>query len=85
MRWFYCCIPALLSATTIVAAERITMDETAVIGNQELPKVLYIVPWKKSELPGLNKPPLDALIDDALQPLDRNVLKRQIEYYEALK
>ncbi|MDH5180009.1 MAG: hypothetical protein OEZ39_06805 [Gammaproteobacteria bacterium] len=65
-------------------AERIIMQGTAVIGNQELPKVLYIVPWKKSELPDLSEPPLASLIDEALVPIDRNVFMRQIEYYQAM-
>lgn len=67
------------------ADERIIMQGTAVIGNQELPKVLYIVPWKKSELPDLSDPPLESLIDEALKPIDRNVFRRQVEYYQALK
>jgi len=65
-------------------AERIIMQGTAVIGNQELPKVLYIVPWKKSELPDLSDPPLESLIDEVLTPIDRNVFRRKVEYYQAL-
>lgn len=65
-------------------AERLIMQGTAVIGNQELPKVLYIVPWKKSELPDLSEPPLESLIDEALKPIDRNVFRRQVDYYQAL-
>lgn len=65
-------------------AERIIMQGTAIIGNQELPKILYIVPWKKSELPDLSEPPLSSLIDDALNPIDRNVFRRQVEYYQTL-
>lgn len=70
--------------TPVMATERIIMQGTAVIGNQELPKVLYIVPWKKSELPDLSEPPLESLIDDALVPIDRNVFRRQIEYYQSM-
>lgn len=66
------------------STERIIMQGTAVIGNQELPKVLYIVPWKKSELPDLSEPPLESLIDEALSPIDRNVFRRQIEYYQTM-
>lgn len=74
----------LLCANVSWSAERIIMQGTAVIGNQELPKVLYIVPWKKSELPDLSEPPLESLIDDALSPIDRNVFRRQIEYYQTM-
>ena len=75
---------SLLLITGTVQAERIIMQGTAVIGNQELPKVLYIVPWKKSELPDLSEPPLESLIDEALKPIDRNVFRRQVEYYQTL-
>lgn len=67
-----------------VYGERLIMQGTAVIGNQELPKVLYIVPWKKSELPDLSEPPLESLIDEALKPIDRSVFRRQVEYYQTL-
>jgi len=74
----------LLIFSHSASADRIIMQGTAVIGNQELPKVLYIVPWKKSELPDLSDPPLESLIDEALKPIDRNVFKRQVEYYQTL-
>ena len=74
----------LIGLNTAQARERIIMQGTAVIGNQELPKVLYIVPWKKSELPDLSEPPLESLIDEALAPIDRNVFRRKIEYYQTM-
>jgi len=66
------------------AEDKLNMDGTAIIGNQELPKVLYIVPWKKSEVPDMSQPPLESLIDEALQPIDREVFQRQVNYYHAL-
>jgi len=76
-------IPCLLFNSAF-AEDRLNMDGTSIIGNQELPNVLYIVPWKKSELPDMNQPPLESLIDEALQPVDREVFQRQINYYHAL-
>jgi hypothetical protein len=66
------------------AEDRIDLQGTAIIGNQELPKVLYIVPWKESELPQLSEPPLESLIDEALTPLDREEFRRQVLYFNAL-
>ena len=74
----------LISALPLQAEERIELQGTAIIGNQELPKVLYIVPWKASELPQLNDPPLESLVDEALSPIDREVFRRQSMYYDAL-
>lgn len=85
MRYRIFPITALLVFGQTVHADRIIMQGTAVIGNQELPKILYIVPWKKSELPDLSEPPLESLIDEALKPIDRNVFRRQVEYYQVLK
>ncbi len=66
------------------AEDRLDLEGTAIIGNQELPKILYIVPWKKSEVPDMSQPPLESLIDEALQPIDREVFQRQVNYYHAL-
>ena len=68
----------------VQAEERLEMEGTAIIGNQELPKVLYIVPWKTSELPDLSEPPLQSLIDDALAPVDREEFRREVLYHDAL-
>lgn len=73
--------PAL---SEVRAEDRIELEGTAIFGNQELPKVLYIVPWKDSELPQLNEPPLESLIDEALSPIDRSEFRRQVIYYDAL-
>jgi hypothetical protein len=72
------------SLSPIQAEDRIELEGTAIFGNQELPKVLYIVPWKDSELPQLNEPPLESLIDEALSPIDRSEFRRQVIYYDAL-
>jgi hypothetical protein len=70
---------ALLSATAW-AQDRADIDRTQIIGNRELPKVLYIVPWKKP-LPGqLSGRPVQSVLDEALSPVDRQVFKRQVDY-----
>jgi hypothetical protein len=77
---------SLLAAVMACAAmsawsqDRADIDKTQIIGNRELPKVLYIVPWKKpiqGELAG--KPPASVL-DEALAPVDRDVFRRQVQY-----
>lgn len=67
-------------AQNSVAQDRADMDRTQIIGNRELPKVLYIVPWKKP-LPGdlVGRPPVSVL-DEAMAPLDRDVFRRQVIY-----
>lgn len=86
MTKFYSLILLLLLTSTnaVLAEDRIELQGTAIIGNQELPKVLYIVPWKDSELPQLSEPPLESLIDEALTPVDREEFRREIRYFNAL-
>lgn len=66
------------------AAQRMDMKGTKIHGNQELPKVLYIVPWQDAKAPNLSQPPLKSLINEALTPVDREVFQRKIRYYDAL-
>ena len=54
---------------------------TSVIGNRELPKSLYIVPWKNSEVGERTDLSRD-LLDEGLTPVDPNEFERQVEYYE---
>ncbi len=76
---------ALLAATAMFAApafaeDRADIDRTKIIGNRELPKVLYIVPWKKPGPEELSSRPLQSVLDEALAPIDRDVFRRQVRY-----
>jgi hypothetical protein len=65
--------------------DRLELDTSEVRANRELPKVMYIVPWKRSDLGDLVGRPPKSLLDEVLQPLDRDVFQRQNRYYDALK
>jgi outer membrane biosynthesis protein TonB len=67
------------------AQDHLQLDTTQITGNQELPKVLYIVPWKRSDLGDLLGKPANSLIDEVLQPVDRDVFRRENRYYDAVK
>ena len=60
------------------------LGRTEITGNQELPKVLYIVPWKKSKPGDLMGRPVNTLLDEVLAPVDREEFLRQVEYYSDL-
>ncbi len=52
----------------------------SIVGNDEAPKALYIVPWKSSEMgEGTG---LDMVLSASDTPVDRDVFKRQLEFYE---
>ncbi len=57
------------------------LDRTEITGNQELPKVLYIVPWQKSDPGDLMGKPVNTLLDEVLAPIDREEFIRQVDYY----
>jgi hypothetical protein len=66
------------------ALDRLDLDRTQITGNQELPKVLYIVPWQKSDPGDLMGRPVNSLLDEVLAPLDREEFIRQVDYYSDL-
>jgi hypothetical protein len=67
-------------AAPAAAQDRADIDRTQIIGNRELPKVLYIVPWKKPMPGDLSGRPLVSVLDEALAPVDRDVFRRQVQY-----
>ncbi|HUF72034.1 MAG TPA: hypothetical protein VMR74_03940 [Gammaproteobacteria bacterium] len=67
-----------------VAVDQLDLGTTSITGNQELPKVLYIVPWKRSDLGDLVGRPVNSLLDEVLAPVDRSVFERHLSYYETL-
>jgi hypothetical protein len=64
--------------------DRLELDSSSIIGNQELPKVMYIVPWKDADIGDLQGKPVNSLLDEVLSPLDREVFQRQVRYFDQL-
>jgi hypothetical protein len=52
----------------------------SIVGNDEAPKSLYIVPWKSSEI-GVETS-LDMMLNEGDVPVDRDVFRRQLEFYQ---
>lgn len=77
--------PAARPAARGNARDRLDLDSTQITGNRELPKVLYIVPWRSAELGDLMGRPVNSLLDEVLEPVDRDVFRRQNRYFEALQ
>ena len=56
------------------------MSGMSILGNQETPKSLVIVPWKSSEMgDGIG---LSDTLGDRAQPVDKEVFLRELEYFE---
>ena len=76
---------ACAMATAGHAADRADLEETTIRGNRELPKVLYIVPWKQPVTGELVGKPVKSLLDEVLVPVERDVFRRQVEYYNSIQ
>ena len=72
------------SATAGRTAGVVDLGATDITGNKELPKVMVIVPWKDSLGAGGVVKPTDSLLDEVLTPVDRDVFRREVTYYEAV-
>lgn len=75
----------MLISSSSQAQDRVELQGTAIIGNRELPKVLYIVPWKKPDADNLMGNPVGNLLREALAIVDRDVFLREVEYYKRIR
>jgi len=62
------------------ASDAKELSGISIVGNDEAPKSLYIVPWKSSELGAATS--MGMAQDDSATPVDRDVFKRQLDFYE---
>ncbi|OGI61634.1 MAG: hypothetical protein A2W18_15065 [Candidatus Muproteobacteria bacterium RBG_16_60_9] len=67
------------------AADRADLEGAQITGSRELPKVLYIVPWKQPLPTDLVGRPAQSLLDEALAPIDREVFRREVQYHALLQ
>jgi hypothetical protein len=65
--------------------DRLQLGTATVTGDREQPKVMYIVPWKQSDIGDLAGKPMNSLVDEILAPVDRDVFKREVVYYHAVQ
>ncbi len=80
--------PAAAVAARAPAAgktDRLDLGTATVTGDREQPKVMYIVPWKRSDIGDLAGKPMNSLVDEILSPVDRDVFKREVVYYRAVQ
>lgn len=77
------CLAILLAICASLgwAETKIELEATEITGARELPKVLYVVPWKKTE-PDPRPLPMRSLVDEVLSPIDMDVFRRQVRYFD---
>ena len=58
----------------------VKMSGMSILGNEDAPKSLALVPWRSSQLGDM--PSVSRLLDSAAQPVDKDVFMRELAYYE---
>jgi hypothetical protein len=58
----------------------VKMSGMSILGNEDAPKSLVLVPWKSSQLADM--PSVSRLLDSSMQPVDKDVFMRELSYYE---
>jgi hypothetical protein len=76
--------PKAQTGTKDKPVQQMQLETTTITGHHELPRVLYIVPWKRAEAGDLPGRPPDSLLDESLRPLDRAEFRREIRYSDQL-
>jgi len=77
-------IVMLAASVSALSEEQMELEGMAVIGNRELPKALFIVPWKDPSAALTPERPVNSLIDEALQPVDPDVFRRKLDYFDTV-
>jgi hypothetical protein len=72
--------PAAVAGQAAQPGGDVKMSGMSILGNEDAPKSLVLVPWKSSQLGDM--PSVSRLLDSATQPVDKDVFMRELAYYE---
>jgi hypothetical protein len=71
--------PAARTPAAAASSGQKTMSGMSILGNQEAPKSLVIVPWKSSEIG--NGIGVSRALDTRIRAVDKDVFMRELKYY----
>lgn len=74
-------LPAVFPASAQQQPPQLEQPSISIRGNQALPKTLYIAPWKRLGSP-LEGTPFEGRVGDSLEPLERDLFRKQLELIE---
>lgn len=75
------CALFLLTSQQLIAEDKLEMEGISIVGNSELPKSLYIVPWKSPDKRASAGKPVNSLINEILAPIERDSFQRRLKYF----
>ena len=84
MRSSIVCLCLFLYSGMSLSQEAVVVLRSTVKGNQEQPRVMYIVPWHRPGDSSLEYQPMDNLVNDLFTPVDRDEFTRELEYRDML-
>lgn len=73
---------SLLFSAALFAEDKIILEKENVIGNEESPKALYIVPWRPLQPVGVTGLEIQSMLDEELELVDPETFKRKVELYQ---
>jgi hypothetical protein len=73
------------NAPSANATDKLQLGTATVTGDREQPKVMYVVPWKRPDIGDAEGKPMNSLVDEILSPVDRDVFRREVRYYQTVK
>ena len=74
----------IYTANALAQDDEIVTMSTTIVGNQEQPKVLYLVPWQPATDVTILSLPVTSLMSDVFDHVDREEHLREIQFVEAL-
>ena len=77
-------LTCFLVTSSAASAEQAIELESTFVGDREQPSVSYFIPWKPPEGPDKLYRPIKSISGNILDPVDREVLSRSIQFYDEL-
>lgn len=79
------CILIWMQAAVANAEYTLDLDTINIKGNVEMPRIVYLTGWRKPPKGDILQQTLEKQHSDEISALDRDVLRRQINYYRKLE
>ena len=79
MRLLYIIVTMFVAFSPAHADDKLDMEGITIVGNSELPKALYIVPWQERDQQSSAGKPVNSIIEEDIVALDRHVFLLRVE------
>ncbi len=84
-RWLASVLVCCASVSASAQDRIVTLEGTRIRGDQEVPLVLYLVPWKAPEARSLNRADEPLMLTRPIRPIARSEFRRLMDYHNTFK